>query len=57
MVAYSLNFRENKESRDRKIMKLKNGRIILLSKCAVYDSKKSKFIKEQKANGFLSSFT
>ena len=26
-----------------------------LSKCAVYDSKKSKFIKEQKASGLLSS--
>ena len=25
----------------------KNGRIMLSSKCAVYDSKKSKFIEEQ----------
>ena len=28
---------------------------MLLSKCAVQDSKKSKFIKEQKASGLLSS--
>ena len=28
---------------------------MLLSKCAVSDSKKSKFIKEQEANGLLSS--
>ena len=28
---------------------------MLLSKCAVCDSKKSKFIKEQEANGLLSS--
>ena len=33
----------------------KNGRIMLLSKFAVYDSKKSKFIKEQGASGLLSS--
>ena len=28
---------------------------MLLSKCAVCDTKKSKFIKEPEANGFLSS--
>ena len=28
---------------------------MLLSKCAVCDSKKSKFIKQQKASGLLSS--
>ena len=28
---------------------------MLLSKCAVCDSKKSKFIKEQEASGLLSS--
>ena len=30
-------------------------RIMLLSKCAVCDSKKSKFIKKQEASGLLSS--
>ena len=33
----------------------KNGRIMLLSKCEVCDSKKSKFIKEQEPSGLLSS--
>ena len=33
----------------------KNGRIMLLSKCSVHDSKKFKFIKEQEASGLLSS--
>ena len=37
------------------MVKTKNGRIMLLSKCAVCDSEKSRFIKDQKANGFLSS--
>ena len=32
-------------------MRPKNGRIILLSKCAVCTSKKSKFVKEQEARG------
>ena len=32
-----------------------NGRIMLLSKCAVCHSKKSKFIKQQEASGLLSS--
>ena len=34
---------------------MKNGRIMLLSKCAVCDSKKLEFIKEQEASGLLSS--
>ena len=29
---------------------------MLLSKCAVCDSNKSKFIKQQEANGLLTSF-
>ena len=33
------------------IVKTKNGRIMLLSKCSVCDSNKSKFIKEQEARG------
>ena len=36
-------------------MQGKNGRIILLSKCAVCDNKKTKFIKEQEVSGLLSS--
>ena len=39
----------------QKVPRTKNGRIILLSKCAVCDSKKFKFIKEQEASGLLSS--
>ena len=33
----------------------KTGRIMLLSKCAGCDSKKSKFVKKQEASGLLSS--
>ena len=47
--------RKNTESKNSKVAKTKIERIILLSKCAVCDSKKSKFIKQQEANGLLSS--
>ena len=36
-------------------MKTKNGRFVLSSKCAVCFSKKSKFIKEQEAEGLWSN--
>ena len=46
---------KNRESKNSKVVKAKNGRIMLLSKCAVCDSKISKFIKEQETSGLLSS--
>ena len=55
MLLYCLKHRKNTESKNLNVIKTKNGRIILLSKCTVCDSKKSKFIKEQEASGLLSS--
>ena len=40
-----------------KIARTKNERIMPLSKCAVCDSKKSKFIKQQEASGLLGSLS
>ena len=37
------------------MIKTKNGRLALSSKCVVCGSKKSRFIKEQKAEGLLSN--
>ena len=37
------------------MMKTKNGRFVLPSKCAICGSKKSKFMKEQEAEGLLSN--
>ena len=37
------------------MMKTKNGRFALSSKCAACGSKKSKFMKEQEAEGLLSN--
>ena len=36
-------------------MKTKNGKIMLLSNCAVCNSKNSRFIKEQEASELLST--
>ena len=55
MLSYCLKCRKNTQSKNPKLARTKNGRTMLLSKCAVCDSKKSKFIKQQKASGLLSS--
>ena len=55
MLSYCLKCRNNAESKHPKVSRTKNGRIMLLSKCAVCDSKKSKYIKEQEASLLLSS--
>ena len=55
MLSHCLKCRKNTESKNPKIARTKNGRIMLLSKCAGCDSKTSKFIKQEEANGLLSS--
>ena len=47
--------KRNGENKDAKMVKTKNGRVILSSKCAICGSKKSRFIKEQEAEGLLSN--
>ena len=46
MLSYCLKCRKNTESKNSKVERIKNGRIMLLSKCSVCDSKKSKFVKQ-----------
>ena len=55
MLLSCLKCRKNTESKNPKVARTKNERIMLLSKCAVCDSKKSKFIKQQEASRLLSS--
>ena len=47
--------RKNTESKNSKVVKMKNGRIMILSKCEVCDSKKSKFIKKKETSRLLCS--
>ena len=55
MLSYCLKCRKNTESIDPKILKTTNGKTMILSKCAICGSKKSKFIKEQQAKRLLSN--
>ena len=50
MLSYCCKCRENTESKNLKVVSTKNERIMLLSKCEMFDSEKSKFIKDQKAS-------
>ena len=55
MLTYCLKCRKDTESINSRVFKTKNGRSLLLSKCAVWGSKNSRFVKEQEAKGLLSS--
>ena len=47
--------RKNTESIDRKMVRTKNNKLIMQSKCSVCGIKKSRFVKEQEAKGLLSN--
>ena len=47
--------KKNTESIDLKVSTTSNGKTMILSKCAICGSKKSKFIKKQEAKGLLSN--
>ena len=55
MLSYCLKCKKNTESINPKVSKTINGKAMILSKCVICGSKKSKFIKEQKAKGLLSN--
>ena len=55
MLTYCVKCRKNAENLSSKIIKTKNNRLIMQSKCPVYRIKKSRFVKEQEAKGLLSN--
>ena len=55
ILSYCFKCRKSTESKNPKVVKTKTGRIMILSKCAVFDSEKWRFIKEQNASGLLST--
>ena len=55
MLSYCLKSKKNTESINPKVSATSNGKIMILSKCAICDSKKSKFIRKQEAKGLLSN--
>ena len=54
MESYCLKCRKDTENIDLEISSTSNGRAMILSKCVICDSKKSRFIKNQEAKGLLS---
>ena len=55
MKSCCLKCRKNTENINPKVSNTSNGRTMVLSKCAVCDSKKSRFIKNQKAKRLLNN--
>ena len=54
MESYCLKCKKNTKNIDPKISSTSNGKSMILSKCAICGSKKSRFIKNQEAKGLLS---
>ena len=55
MKTYCVKCRKDTENIDPKMVRTKNNRLIMQSKCSVCGIKKSRFVKVQEAKGLLSS--
>ena len=55
MKWYCWKYIKNTENINPRVLKTSNGRTVVLSKCAIYDRKKSSFIKNQEAKGLVSN--
>ena len=53
MRSYCLKCRKDTENINLRVSNAINGKTIILSKCAICGSKKSRFIKNQQAKGLL----
>ena len=56
MESYYLKCKKKTKNIDPKVSRTSNGKAMILSKCAICGSKKSRFIKNQEAKGVLSNF-
>ena len=55
MKTYCAKCRKDTENIDPKLVRTKNSRLVLQSKCSVCGIKKSRFVKEQEAKILLSN--
>ena len=55
MKTYCIKCRNVTENIDPKMVRTKNNRLVLQSKCSACGIKKSRFVKEQEAKGLLSN--
>ena len=57
MKSYCLKCRKDTENINPSVSSTSNGKAMILSKCAICGSKKSRFIKNQEAKGLLSNLS
>ena len=55
MKTYCVKCRKDTENIDPKIVRPKNNRLVMQSKCSICGIRKSRFVKEQEAKGLLSN--
>ena len=55
MKTYCVKYRKDTENIDSKIVRTKNSKLLMESKCTVCGIKKSRFVKDQEAKGLLSN--
>ena len=55
MKTYCLKCKKDTDNIDPKMFRTKNNRLLMQSKCSVYETKMSRFVKEQDAKGLLSN--
>ena len=55
MKTYCVKCRKDTKNIDPKMVRTKNNRLVMQSKCSACEIKKSRFIKEQEAKGLLSN--
>ena len=54
MESYCLKCKKHTKNINPQVSSTSNGKVMILSKCAICNSKKSKFINTQETNGLLS---
>ena len=55
MLSYCLKYKKDRDSINPKASKARNEKTVLPSNCAMFNTKTSRFIKEQEASGLLSN--
>ena len=55
MLSYCLKCEKNTDNINPRVLKTKNDKTMISSKCTIRGSKKSRFIKKQEASGILSN--
>ena len=55
MKTYCMKCRQDTENINPKMVRTKNNRLIMQSKCSVCRIKKSRFVQKQEAKGLLSN--